>query len=633
MSNKLIEFYLFLVQFFIYIHKYIVMIKGLEVTGIDNILRQDNLGLIKKLPKAALSKINISNYILETVQESLDVAIISGDTPENLSNFVSSLGGTYQDLGYNYGIANISPDKIVDLALNENIQYIEAPKVMYISDAEGNRASCVTQVKGNYGIEGEGVLVGFIDTGIDYTHQAFRNEDGTTRIEYIYDLGEGRVYDRNMINEALNSQDPFSVVSSIDNTGHGTHVAGIACGGGRINPNYYGVATKSSIAMVKITRTEFALSTQIMRGVKFLIDISNAQNIPLVINISLSTNDGAHNGNSLLEQYISTVATIERVTIVIAAGNEGAAAHHIGGILDGPNEVSVNISADEFKVIINLYKSLLPRVSLELISPRGIGTGEIYISEGFIEGRIGDSMYQIYDSGPKPFDISGEIGIVISGIRQFITPGQWKIIVRRVNEYTGIFDMWLPIAEGLNTATRFLSPTINNTLGIPATVPNIIAVGSYNSITNTISPFSGRGREYLGQYIKPDVVAPGEGIYSAIPGGGFDRKSGTSMAAPNVAGVCALMMSWGIIKGNDPYLYGERLKHYLAVGGRRLRRDISYPDPAWGYGEICAFDSLILTEQTLGSRGVNKELNLEKKDIKDQEYTIRKLFVRKPKDL
>lgn len=603
------------------------------MTIIDNIFRQDNLGLIKKLPKAALSKINISNYILETVKESLDVAIISSDTPENLSNFVSSLGGSYQDLGYNYGIANIPTDKIVDLALNEKIQYIEAPKVMYISDAEGNRASCVNQVKSSYSVEGEGILVGFIDTGIDYTHPAFKNEDGTTRIEYIYDLSDGRVYDKNIINQALNSQDPFSIVSSTDNTGHGTHVAGIACGGGRIDPRYYGVANKSSIAMVKITRTEFALSTQIMRGVKFLVDRSNELNVPLVINISLSTNDGAHNGNSLLEQYISTVATIERITIVIAAGNEGAAAHHVGGILDGSNEVSINISSDEFKVVINLYKSLLPRISLELISPRGIGTGEIYISEGFMEGRIGDSMYQIYDSGPKPFDISGEIGIVLSGVKQYITPGQWKIIIRRVNEYTGIFDMWLPIAEGLNTATRFLSPTINNTLGIPATVQNVISVGSYNSITSTISPFSGRGRIYLGQNIKPDVVAPGEGIFSAVPNGGFDKKSGTSMAAPNVTGICALMMSWGIVKGNDPYLYGERLKHYLAVGARRGRRDIIYPDPAWGYGEVCVFDSLNLTEQTLGSRNVEEYFDLTKKESKDEEYYIRKLFIRKPKEV
>lgn len=624
----------FLVQFLFDTHRYIVIIKILEVTIIDNIFRQDDLGLIKRLPKSVLSKINISSVLLQQVQENIDVAIISSDSVENLSNFIISLGGTYQDLGYNFGVANIQPNRLVDLALNKNIQYIEIPKVMYISDAEGNRASCVPQARSAYNVEGEGVLVGFIDTGIDFTHRAFRNEDGSTRIMYIYDLSEGgKIYDSNIINQALNSEDPFSVVTSTDVAGHGTHVAGIACGGGKIDQMYYGVAPKSSIAMVKITRTEFALSTQIMRGLKFLVDKSKELGLPLVVNISLSTNDGAHNGSSLLEQYISTTAAIETITVVIAAGNEGAAAHHIGGIINEPNEVNINISADERRVVVNLYKSLLPRISLELVSPRGIGTGEIYISEGFLEGRIGDSIYQIFYTGPRPFDVSGEIGIVLTGVSEFITPGQWKITLRRTNEYLGAFDMWLPIAEGLNTGTRFLSPTINNTLGIPATVENVISVGSYNSTTNTISPFSGRGRVYLGQYIKPDVVAPGEGIYSAIPNGSFGRKSGTSMASPNVAGICALMMSWGIVKGNDPYFYGERLKYYLSIGAKRLRRDITYPDSAWGYGEVCVYESLNFTEQTLGSRNESTQVNIIQVNSKYNEYNIGKLFIRKPKEI
>lgn len=602
--------------------------------NIKNTFRQDKLALIKKLPKAALSKINISSYVLEAEPEIIDVVIISSDSPENISNFVNSLGGTYQDLGYNFGIVTINTDKIVELALNEKIQYIELPKNMYIAGLQSNTASCVPVARRDYNVEGEGVLVGFVDTGIDYTHQAFRNEDGSTRIEYIYDLSEGgKVYDKNIINEALNSEDPFSIVSSTDTVGHGTHVAGIACAGGKIDPEYYGVAPKSSIAMVKIGRTQFALSTQVMRGIQFLIDKSKEINMPLVINISLSTNDGAHNGSSLFEQYISTVATVETVTIVIAAGNEGAAAHHVGGIIDSTNEVSLNIAPAELNVIMNLYKSILPRISIELLSPRGIGSGEIYISEGFIEGRIGDSMYQIYTTGPKPFDISGEIGIVLTGANEYITPGQWRIIMRRVNEYSGTFDMWLPISEGLSTVTRFLSPTINNTLGIPATVQNVISVGSYNALTNTISPFSGRGKEYVGQYMKPDVVAPGEGVYSVIPGGRTDKKSGTSMAAPNVSGICALMMSWGLVKRNDPYLYGERLKYYLTVGAKRIRRDIKYPDPAWGYGEVCAYDSFILTEQVLGSRMVNKEMGIREKNINDYEYNVKKLFIRKPKDL
>ena len=378
-------------------------------------------------------------------------------------------------------------------------------------------------------LNGRGVLVGVIDTGIDYTHPAFRNSDGTTRIEYIYDLNNGgKVYNKTQINEALKLTDPYSMVNSTDVTGHGTHVVGIACAGGEIDKQYYGVAPESSIAMVKVSRSRFALSTQIMKGIKFLIDKGKELNMPLAINMSLSTNDGAHNGSSLLEQYISTVSAIERVTIVIAAGNEGEAAHHVGRTLEEINDVYFNISSDESIVVINLYKSILPELSMELLSPYGIGTGEIILKEGINEGTIGNSRYSIYLTGPKPFDVSGEIGIVLTGINEFVSSGQWKITLRKLNEYEGSFDMWLPISEGLNVNTKFLEPVVYNTLGIPATVKNIISVGSYNYLVDTMSPFSGRGKRVNGQYIKPDIVAPGEGIYSAIPNRGFDKKTGTA---------------------------------------------------------------------------------------------------------
>ena len=587
---------------------YIVINQYNEVLDIET-----NLGLLKGLPKEVLSKLNISSaYLSGETEKEIEVVIISGDNVDNISQTVDNLGGKYLNLGYNFGIVTIPVDKIIDLALVPTIQYIEFPKNLYTTDFESNRASCITQISKVNGLNGKGTIVGFLDTGIDYTHPAFINADGTTRIEYIYDLSlGGAVYSKAQINEALNTENPYDIVPSRDDVGHGTHVAGIACAGGNISSKYYGVAPESSIIMVKVARGLFTLSTEIMKGIKFLIDKSKELNMPLAINISLSTNDGAHNGSSLLEQYISTVSTLERVTIVIAAGNEGEAAHHVGGNLEGINEIFFNVSSDESTVVLNLYKSLLPSVSIELISPSGGSTGEIAVKEGFQEGAIGNSRYSIYLTGPKPFDVSGEIGIIIRGINEYITPGQWKISLRKLNKYKGIFDMWLPISEGLNINTKFINPVVYDTLGIPATVKNVISVGSYNYLVDTISPFTGRGQVFEGQYIKPDIVAPGEGIYSAIPNRSFDKKTGTSMATPQVTGAAALMMQWGIVNRNDPYLYGERLKYFLMLGSKKGRRDISYPDPSWGYGELCLRDSFNILSQTLGVGF--RDINIEKR--------------------
>lgn len=575
---------------------------------VNNEYRQDFIGALKNLPAQVLSKLNISTtYLNQTSNNLIEVVIISGESVDKIRQTVDNLGGTYEDLGYSFGLVKIPVDKVVDLSLDPQIQYIELPKSLYITDSQANRASCVQTAQGAYNLLGEGTLVGFIDTGIDYTHPAFMNDDGTTRIEYIYDLdGDGKIYNKTIINEALASDNPLSIVPSNDIVGHGTHVAGIACAGGRIDQKYYGVAPKSSIAMVKVTRTRFSLSTLIMRGLKFLVDRSKELQMPLVVNISLSTNDGAHNGSSLLEQYIQTVSSLEKITIVIAGGNEGEAAHHIGGKITSENKIDFNVARDETIVSINLYKSVLPQLTLEVISPDGKTSGIIDVVEGFNSGVVGSTRYDIYNTGPKPFDISGEIGIVLQGLRGFITSGQWTIVLRRVNDYEGTFDMWLPISEGLNISTKFLNPTIYNTLGIPATVRNVISVGSYNFLTNTISPFSGRGRLYNGGEIKPDVVAPGENIESAIPNRSFGPKTGTSMATPNVTGICALMTEWGTVKKNDPYLYGERLRYYLLLGAKRRRRDVLYPDPSWGYGEVCAYDSLSLVTEVINSLVRNK---------------------------
>lgn len=595
----------------------------ISIENINSSKIDSGLGLIQNVSQAILGKLGINYEVKKQTVNEIEVTIISGDTPENVRKIVEDLGGQYFDLGYGFGIVNISVDNLGKLASNPSIEYIELPKQLYTTDSQSNRAACVNVARTQYSIEGEGVLIGFIDTGIDYTHPGFRNSDGTTRIDYLYDLSEGgKIYNRENINNALKNSDPYSIVPFSDTVGHGTHVAGIACAGGNINTEYYGVAPKSSIAMVKCTRGNFALSSNIMKGLKFLVEAGRELKKPLVVNISLSTNDGAHNGTSLLEQYISTISKLQRITIVIAAGNEGDTSHHIGGNLNRENKISINVAEDEPGIVLNLYKPVLSDISIRVTSPTAATSGDIVVREGFYEGSIGTDRYQVYYSGPKPFDIIGEITIAILTNEQYILAGQWEVTINLLSEYSGVYDMWLPISEGLNTNTKFLQPTILNTLGIPATVTNIIAVGSYNYLTNNLSSFSGRGRKTIYQPIRPDLVAPGEKIMSTIPNRSFDSKTGTSMATPHVSGIAALMMEWGIVKANDPYLYGERLKYFLVVSAKRNRTDITYPDPSWGYGEVCISAAIERVIENIGfitnQRGCEfkEKMRNYKKDIK-----------------
>ena len=545
------------------------------------------IDFINTIPKQILTSL-IEQYSPNNGE--IELVVLYGDNFLRFKNSVDAIGAKVEDLGYGFGILIIKVSDLNRIIELEGLQYIELPKILYTSAYDSNRASCIPSVWNNYNLTGEGILVGFLDTGIDYTHNAFKDDEGNTRIEYIYDLENGVVYDKNKINEALKSEDPFSIVPEIDLSGHGTHVAGIACAGGNIYFDNYGVAYKSSIAMVKITgenSLRAALSTQLMRGLKFLMDKSNEINKPLVVNISLSTNDGSHNGSSLLEKYIQTFTQLQKAVIVVAAGNEGNSAHHVGGKMKKEEDLDLNIGDGEKGIILDFFKPVLVDVSVEVISPTGISTGPMGLSESYKERFVGREKIVVYSTGPKPFDIQGQTTISILPLGDTITSGGWRIIVRKLNNYEGYFDVWLPIAEGLNERTRFLQPSVYNTLGIPATVEGVISVGSYNFLNNNLSAFSGRGVVRPEWLIKPDLVAPGENILSTVEEQGFDTKSGTSMAAPQVSGICALLFEWGIIRNNDPFLYGERIKYYLIKGAKRTIFGEAYPNPDLGYGFVC----------------------------------------------
>ncbi|HHU70852.1 MAG TPA: S8 family peptidase, partial [Clostridiales bacterium] len=459
-----------------------------------------------------------------------------------------------------------------------------------------------------FNLFGEGVLVSIIDSGIDYSHPDFINEDGTSRIAVLWDqtipgnppqgYNIGTVYTNAQINEALAIRMPqrLDIVPSVDSSGHGTHVAGIAAGNGRASAGRYrGVAYMSELVVVKLGASigdSFPRTTQLMQAIDYSIRYALEVGKPIAINISFGNNYGSHTGDSLLENYINDAANLWKTCIVIGTGNEGAAGNHVGGILQmGRTEtIGLTVSDFEFSLNMQIWKNYFDHFDIAIVAPDGTRVGPIPRILGTQQFRLGQTELFIYYGEPTPYNPQQEIYIEFIPVGTYINSGIWNIELVPRQIVIGNFDMWLPAGGLKNVGTRFLLSTEFTTLTIPSTAERAISVGAYDGRNDSYAPFSGRGFTRDNR-IKPDIVAPGVNIMSCAPGGGYTARSGTSMATPFVSGSAALLMEWGIVRNNDPYLYGEKLKAYLIDGARALRIENIYPNPTLGFGALCLEDS------------------------------------------
>ncbi|MCB6415314.1 S8 family serine peptidase [Faecalimonas umbilicata] len=527
-----------------------------------------------------------------------------------------------------YAVITIRESLIDRLAALPQVEYIEKPKRLFFQVVNGKRVSCINEVQGTpFSLFGQGVLTAVIDSGIDYANADFRNEDGSTRILNLWDqtavAGEnesessrgnepgpprgyvlGVEYTRERINEALAAPTQAQrreIVPSEDISGHGTAVAGIAAGNGRASGGLYaGVAPQSELVIVKLgnPRQEgFPRTTELMQGVDYVIRKSLEYRLPLAINISFGNTYGSHDGTSLLERYLDDAANLGRVCICVGTGNEGRSGGHTSGILRSGEEEIVELAVQERQTSLNIqiWKSYTDEAAISLVSPSGVRVGPIQEILGPQRFTVGQTEILIYYGEPSPYSTNQEIFIDMIPKDAYIASGIWQIVLAAGKVIDGRYEMWLPSENVLTAGTAFRNPTPRNTITIPSTASRVISVGAYDALTFTYADFSGRGAPVSDGYaslIKPDIAAPGVNITTVAAGGGYAAFTGTSFATPFVTGAAALLMEWGIVRGNDSYLFGEKVKAYFRKGARQLPGFERWPNNQMGYGALCVRNSL-----------------------------------------
>ncbi|MDI0265044.1 bifunctional germination protease/germinant receptor pseudoprotease CspBA [Clostridioides difficile] len=535
------------------------------------------------------------------------------------------LGVSVEILNSSYAIITSNNEEDVNTLLTyPEIEFIEKPFILQTQDVQSFSSTGITGFKNRTGLTGKGTIIGIIDSGIDYTLPVFRDSDGRSKILYYWDQSiqgnppegfrEGTLYTNEDINNAIdgNMYIPISTTSL-----HGTHVGGICAT----------IASDARIIVVRVGNIQtdvFSRSTEFMRAIKFILDRALELRMPVTLNISYGSNEGSHRGTSLFEQYIDDMCLFWKNNIVVASGNNADKGGHKRIRLRNniTEEVEFVVGEGERILNINIWPDFVDDFSVHLVSPSNTQTQSISLTSGEIRNTLGETRVTGYFYPIAPYSLTRRVTLQLSSNTQ-INPGLWRIIFEPIDIVTGNVNIYLPTSEGLNRNTRFLIPTQELTVTVPGTASRVITVGSFNSRTDIVSIFSGEGDTQLGVF-KPDLLAPGEDIISFLPGGTSGALSGTSMATPHVTGVCSLFMEWGIVNGNDLFLYSQKLRALLLKGARRLTNQ-SYPNNSSGFGFLSLADIDLYTLSNINQdletdgivyRSVNKSFKDEENNYK-----------------
>ena len=511
--------------------------------------------------------------------------------------------------------------------------YSAVPKLYSLLDVTSMDAAGITPA-GELPVlnnQGAGVIVGFVDTGINYTDSLFRNVDGSTRIIGIWDQTNnsdnsnnienetakpfsafsalyGTQYTAEEINLALNSDNPASIVPTRDENGHGTFLASIAAGNRDEREGFSGAAPQASIAMVKLKPAKQYLrdfyliqdgadayqENDIMMGVSYLYFLARKYSMPLVVCIPLGTNIGSHMGMSRLGQYLNQVSLSNGSAVITAAGNETGARHHFRAVMDADtDEVTAELRVGEREAgfSMELWAENMGAYTVGFISPTGEVAREISVplrGENTVSFLLEQTQITVYT---QIADVSAGSQFIFM---RFETPmsGIWRILIRNSLDIRETFHIWLPVRGFISDETYFLRPDPDTTITDPGNARYPITVTAYDHTKNSIYIHASRGYSLSGR-IKPDLAAPGVNILGAsVSGRRLTRMSGTSVSAAHLAGAAAILLNWGVLNANYPYLNTPVLKSIFVRGAQR-NPALTYPNREFGYGTLDLYEAFL----------------------------------------
>ena len=531
-----------------------------------------------------------------------------------------------------YAIVHAPLSGVLPLSFTQHT-YSAIPKLYGLQDTTALEATGILPVfsQPNLMSTGQGILIGMIDTGIDYTNPLFQNPDGTSRILRLWDQTiesentpeavagfkpfYGTVYSQEDLNRALASEQPLELVPSTDTSGHGTFLAGVAAGRQIQSPTTFsGAAPDAALAVVRLKpakqylREFFAVppdadayqENDIMAAAAFLLGVAGQYQMPLVLCLGVGTSQGSHSGISPLAMQLQALSGTRGFACVTGAGNETGFRHHYFGNLSPDQEyedVELRVADSTSGFSMELWADVSELYTVGFVSPSGEVIERIPMTVGQ-ETTISFQLdatrilisYQITESSSGRF----------LAFLRFTgpAPGIWHIRVYPTLFVAGQFHIWLPMQGFLTEDTGFLRPDPDITITDPGNAPLLLTVSTYNHVTGSLYIHSSRGFTATGQ-IKPDFAAPGVEVQGpGIPPGTsrLSRQTGSSVATAITAGAVACLFSWGFTQGNDTTLTSISVKSILIRGAER-KEAFRYPNRQWGYGTLNLYQAFLLMRE------------------------------------